>query len=415
MARVPDVSRSRGAAGDVLSLAAEDVAVFRTAYRAVVAESVVSLDARSLAAAVLALEPSSLAETLPDDFGSDVDRDAGWLAVRLQSSSVFDAIDAMVRAGGVPHLMLVTPALGPGIGASGRGLPSLAPGFGMHAVPDCGFVVGDVTGGGAADRAGLRVGDVVSAIDGAPVRRPLADLLRLLGRQEGAAVALDIVRDGTPSQVVLHLAKLQLPLVDARVKDGIGVLRIRSVTKSDQPDRDTASLVRNAVAELVAQDVSGLVVDLRSNPGGSGHPDVASVLVDGASMLVIRPPSGPEKELPRVGERAPRPAPLVVLVDDQTCSAGEMISICLREHGNATLVGRATSGGMTIPRPIPLRDGFVLMIPGALAMGPVTRTPLPAHRLDVDIEVPNRTPDDLRAGRDAQLDEALRLVRTLPA
>jgi carboxyl-terminal processing protease len=100
----------------------------------------------------------------------------------------------------------------------------------------------------------------------------------------------------------------------------------------------------------------------------------------------------------------------VVLVDDQTLSSAELITLALQDHGVARVVGEPTAGGLTVPRYVPLED-HVIMTPERFAVGPRTgRTP-EQYRVQPDVFVPNRTPEDFAAGNDPQLARALELLR----
>jgi C-terminal processing protease CtpA/Prc len=77
------------------------------------------------------------------------------------------------------------------------------------------------------------------------------------------------------------------------------------------------------------------------------------------------------------------------------------------------VIGVPTAGGLTVPRYVPLADGYVLMAPDRFALGPATGKRPPGLRIHPDVVVPNRSADDLREGRDAQLDCAIHLTRAV--
>jgi carboxyl-terminal processing protease len=101
---------------------------------------------------------------------------------------------------------------------------------------------------------------------------------------------------------------------------------------------------------------------------------------------------------------------MVVLVDDQTLSSAELITLALQDHGVARVVGEPTAGGLTVPRYVPLGDGYVLMTPERMALGPATGRIPEGRRVHPDVLVRNRSPEDFASGKDPQLDRAMELL-----
>lgn len=390
-----------------------DADLFRTAFTTLVTSAAPAEPSRAARAALAA---ASRATALPPEFGSDTARDAAWLAQQLDGvSPPWPVIHAMAWAAGIPHTALVPPELRAAMMAMRTGTPPMEPGFLMHTLADGRIVVSDVAAGCSADASGLRVGDVITSLDGEPVERPLARLMRMFRHPAGTELPVTLIRRGETLDLTLRLAPGLLTLVDSKMlSDAIGWVFVRAVTASDDPARDVGALVRKAVAGMLGQGMRGLVLDLRSNPGGNGEGSsrAASALSAGAPMLAFRSRDGKESEMPRFGEPlALGDAKIVVLVDDQSASAAEMLALALREHAHARLVGVETAGALTAPEMTPLRDGFMLMTPGGRSLGPVSRKVFDGDRLAVDVRIPNRTPDDFAAGRDAQLDAARELLQ----
>jgi C-terminal processing protease CtpA/Prc len=384
----------------------------RPVYRAwtTLMSAAVRGDARRMAAA--ALEVAGAATALPEGFGGDVRADAGWLADALGAlPSPWAAIDAMTLASGVPHTALVSAALRPRMMAVIGGAPPVTPGWLLQGGQDGRFVVSDVVRGGSAERAGLALGDVVLAIDGAPVGLPMRTLGRLAARAEGDVVVLDVDRGGTALRLSVPLVAAPPHAVESRVGAAhVGLLRLRSMTASDDATRDAAALARVHVRELEDAGATSLILDLRSSPGGTSRATlrVAALFCDADPIVAYR--TGEQtKKLPREGTGAPFGGAMAVLVDDQTASASEELALALQAHRRAVVVGTATLGALHDTGVTPLADGYGLMTPLGVGVSPVTFEPVP--RVVPDVEVAARTPEELAAGRDRPLEAAIAALR----
>jgi carboxyl-terminal processing protease len=389
-----------------------DADLLRIAFSALVSSAAPADPAR---AATAALAAASRTTALPEGFGGDVQRDAAWLAHALDGvTPPWPVIQAMAWSAGIPHTTVVPPAMRAAVGGMRTGTPPVEPGVLMHTLVDGRVVVSDVAPGCSADVAGIRAGDVVVSMEGEPVERPVARIIRLYRHPAGTEIPLQVLRSGEPLSVTMRLEPGRQSLVESRMLDGkIGLVFLRAFTTSEDSERDVNALVRRAASALQREAMHGLIVDLRSNPGGNSDAAAATAaaLTAGDPMLSFRTPDGKETNVPRTGEPLALGVPFVVLVDDQTSSSAEMLALALREHAKARVVGRATAGALTLPAMTPLRDGFMLMTPGARSLGPVSRSAQDANRLAVDVDVESRTPEDFAAGRDAQLDAALALFR----
>jgi carboxyl-terminal processing protease len=358
--------------------------VVRDAYRVLVDESRIPVDAKRVSEAALSAHG---------------DAETPWAAVR-----------AMARAVDDPHTILISPAVGAQMMAFISGGPTTLPGFAMHRTADGRFVVGDVTAGGSAAAAGLAPGDVVVSIDGSPVSRNFEDQVDFLNRTEGSAVPIQIVRGGERRELGVTVTPAQPPLVESKLlAPHVGYVRLRLVTTSEDPARDSATLVQRAIAELGGPTLRGVVLDLRSNPGGYGVTRLASVLTDREQLARYRDAAGNEELGKRTDVEPACNCPIVVLVDDQTLSSAELVALALQDHGVARVVGQPTAGGLNVPRRVPLGD-HILMTPERMAIGPSTGRVPDGMRVHPDIIGPNRTPEDFASGRDPQLACALELL-----
>lgn len=297
----------------------------------------------------------SPATALPSGFGADARRDADWLSA--QASRVvapWDAINAMARAAAIAHMGFVTPALRRGMRALGTGRPLSTPGFGVHRLPDGRTVVSDDVADGSAERSGLRKDDVLTRIGDERVARQATVVMPLLTRAAGDTVPLEIERDRQAMRLELHMVDATATSVESRMlDDGLAYVRTRWFSRSDDPARDTAALAIAAFKPLAQQGARGLILDLRSALGGSGEAAVASALADGDTLYFIQQPmTKPPEPVRRVGARVWPERPVVLLVNEQTVSAGEALAHSLRELTHAVIVGQTTAGGLTELSPV---------------------------------------------------------------
>jgi len=235
------------------------------------------------------------------------------------------------------------------------------------------LVVRDLFPEGPAALGGLRVGDAIERIDGISTVGMLQDDLseRIRG-EKGTSVDLVVQRPdpetGRPVDVRLSLVRddVRIPNVDwRRTAAGVGYLHI------DHFSQQTSRLLETALAELAAPPaVSGLILDLRGNSGGSMLQAARTVDLFVDEGLILRTggrgfekvhglvrevqawPPDPDAQLPPLATQAP----LVVLIDSGSASASEIVAGALSLLGRAVLVGQPSHGKGTVQQPFVLRE-----------------------------------------------------------
>lgn len=207
-----------------------------------------------------------------------------------------------------------------------------------------------------AARAGIKSGDVIIAIDGKPL--PSDDSMSPLRGEPGSKVKLTVVREGKgkPFDVELVRETIRIASVKSRLLEpGYGYVRISAF------QADTGADFQKQVDALQAKGkLRGLVLDLRSNPGGllTAAVQVADDLLDKGTIVSTRgriPISDSEfKATP--GDRLDG-APVVVLVDAGSASASEVLAGALRDNKRARIVGSRTFGKGSVQTVLPLDNG----------------------------------------------------------
>ena len=244
-----------------------------------------------------------------------------------------------------------------------------------------------------ADRAGVRSGDAIVEVDGADCRElDLREVVRMVRGVIGTKVAIALRREGQaePIRVELERARIEATNVRSEMLDhGIGLVRI--IQFSDHVGDD----FRDAVEALAAKGLRGLVLDLRFNPGGVVDEAVAvadALLADG---VIVRTQSRHEREVTvrrASKDRTLTSVPIVVLVNQGSASASEIVAGALQDHERGVLVGVKTFGKGVVSKTIPLSDGSSLALTVAKYYTPRGRS-IEGSGLAPDIDEPAaRTP-----------------------
>jgi carboxyl-terminal processing protease len=218
--------------------------------------------------------------------------------------------------------------------------------------------------GSPAERAGVRAGDVLLAVDDEGLGRGSLDraVERMRG-QTGSTVRLAIAREGeaTPLRFELERSEVHVRTVStARLPGSVGYMRITHF--NDETPRD----VGERLAELKrVGPLRGLVLDLRGNPGGVLESAVSvadDFLDDGLIVRAEGRAAGARFEMRATDGDLLGDAPIVVLVDRGSASGSEIVAGALRDHRRATLMGERTFGKGSVQTVIPLTGGRALKL-----------------------------------------------------
>jgi carboxyl-terminal processing protease len=226
--------------------------------------------------------------------------------------------------------------------------------------------VRDPVEGSPAERAGVRSGDWLLAVDGRRAEPAnLADIAVGLRGRAGTLVRLTVQRDGDahPREIEVRRGQVQLRTVRGELLDGgYGYARINHFSDT------TAADLERVVGELrlkAGGRLAGLVLDLRNNPGGvlEAGVDVADAFLDKGTIVSA---SGRAADSRFVMKAAPGDlldgARLVLLVNGGSASASEIVAGALRDNHRATIVGRTTYGKGSVQTVMPLTAGRALKI-----------------------------------------------------
>ncbi len=269
--------------------------------------------------------------------------------------------------------------------------------------------------GQPADLAGVRAGDVLIEVNGESVVDFSFDEVILMVRgPEGTPVDLTFVREGEaePLEFTIVRTRFEVPVVEheilpAEMTGGqtIGYLRLSEFT-SNAEER-----LLGALDELLAAGATGLVLDLRDNPGGflDQSVAVADAFLQAGVALYERNRRGLDDTFVTEDGDAGEAIPLVVLVNAGSASASEIVAGAIQDRGRAVLVGETTFGKGSVQQIHQLADGSELRVTIARWYTPNDHT-IDGEGIAPDIEVP--TPEDLGGPEDGQLMRALLYLLT---
>jgi carboxyl-terminal processing protease len=324
----------------------------------------------------------------------------------------YAAIRAMTARLNDSHTGFVTPEANRERQLRQRGQAGFS-GIGVVLMPRDGrFYVRDLIPGGPALSAGVRPLDRIARIDKTPVGGLRVDeVAGMIRGPEGTPVVIGVERPGRSAPLVITVTRrpIQVPSIfQARVADGgVGYLQLYQFVAGTGRD------VRGALDGMLKTGMRALVLDLRANNGGYLHEltiALNAMLPRGRPIFQETSRGGQQRTVRTPGVPVlPQGFPMIVLVDEATASAAELMAAALREQAGAVLVGVKTSGAVEASVLVDLSDGSAVSVTiQRLASGLGRRLEGRGVTPDVQVEL---VVEDLDQGRDAQLARAIRLAR----
>jgi carboxyl-terminal processing protease len=274
------------------------------------------------------------------------------------------------------------------------------------------LITGTVPGSPAA-LAGLRAGDQILKVGDRDVKGITADqATALIQGPEGTKVTLTIQRGAEQLTFTVTRAKIQVPTVRSATV-GEHVLYLRIYQFGTQTSTEFANALKSGLT-----GATGMVLDLRSDPGGfiSAADDVISQFVTSGETFETRGRTGTDRH--QVGSQHTAPSiPLVVLVDANSASAAEIVAGSLQVHGRAKLVGTVTFGKGSVQEDFVLKDGSDIhltverwYLPNGVTVDKKGLTPDVAVKLANPADAYDVAQPSLGYAKDTQLNAALSLL-----
>ncbi len=279
-----------------------------------------------------------------------------------------------------------------------------------------GLEVINVSQEGAAYEAGIEVGDIIIGADDMTFNGDmlLTEMVNYVRGEEGTLVDITYVRDGQTYTVTMERRKLHETNVYYTVMEGnVGYLALTGFTANAQGQFD------EALADLQSQGITSLIIDLRDNGGGlvSVCVDIADHIIGKGVVTYLEMKDGYQEKYYATSDDELN-IPIVVLVNGNSASASELLTLCLMDYGKVTVVGTQSYGKGIAQSIYPLNDGTAIKFTVAKYYSPNGTN---IHGTGITPDVIVELPEDVKFSaiktngipdvtKDTQLQEALRIL-----
>ncbi|MFP4322227.1 MAG: S41 family peptidase [Anaerolineales bacterium] len=257
-----------------------------------------------------------------------------------------------------------------------------------------------------AMEAGVQAGDLIVEVGGEDITGlNQSEIVNRVRGPAGTPVRLGILREGENDMLEITVIRdrIILPDVEFEMLDGnVGYVRLHQFSE------ETVRNLRDALRELDANRLDGLVLDLRNNPGGFLETalQVISQFVAAGPILIEQLPGNEEQIFEARGGALAPTVPLAVIVDEGSASASELVAGSLRDRERAVIVGTSTFGKNTVQSIQPLNAGGALRVTIARWVTPDGNSSAP-DGLDPDVLIE----DDTETEEDEQIAAAIRALK----
>ncbi len=260
-----------------------------------------------------------------------------------------------------------------------------------------------------AFRAGLKAGDKILKINATSTQgMNLDEAIFMIRGERGTPVTLTISREGEKESREIKIIRdtINIPIVDTEKKEG-GIFLIRLYNFSE----NSPNAFRNALREMIDSGSNKLILDLRGNAGGylEASVDIASWFLPAGKVVAIEDFGNHEqKDYRSRGYDVFNNLPFVVLVNQGSASAAEILAGALQDHKIATLVGEKTFGKGSVQELVSITDKTSLKITVARWLTPNGKS-ISEKGLAPDVEI-KLTNKDIEADRDPQMQKAVEIL-----
>lgn len=262
-----------------------------------------------------------------------------------------------------------------------------------------------------AEEAGLREGDIIYQVDGESTQGlSITQVVSMVKGQENTTVHLTVYREGEPDYLELDIERrkqIETETIQSGMLEDtnqIGYLRIREF------DGVTVDQFNEAMAELNASEMKGLILDLRSNPGGdlTAVTEVARRILPKGLIVYTEDKEGVRTEYSCKGEHELK-IPLVVLVNQFSASASEILAGAIKDYNKGTIIGTTTYGKGIVQRIHRLEDGTAIKLTVSAYFTPNGKN-IHGIGIEPDIELEYDYDAYERDGTDNQVEKAIEIL-----
>lgn len=258
-----------------------------------------------------------------------------------------------------------------------------------------------------AEEAGLRENDVITAVDDISTYQMTSEeAVSYIRGEEGTTVDLTIYREGESDylHITVERRKVESPTVTSEMKGDVGYIRITGF------EEVTVHQFSDAYEELKAQGMKGLIIDLRSNPGGllTSVVEIARMILPKGLIVYTEDKYGQRDEFTCDGKNE-IDIPLVVLTNGNSASASEILAGAVQDYGIGTIVGKTTYGKGVVQNIFALSDGSAVKLTISNYFTPNGNN---IHGIGIvpDVEVELDVDKYYDEGIDTQIEKALEIL-----
>ena len=263
-----------------------------------------------------------------------------------------------------------------------------------------------------AEQAGLKAGDKIIKIDNkVSIEMAVDEAVKIIRGPRGTTVVLTIQRNGwsEPKEFSIVRDIIQIPTIDFEMKeDNIAYFHLYNFYEN------APFLFYQSAIKAAMQNPKGVILDLRNNPGGylEASVNLAGWFLEPGELVVAEEfGSGKKEEFRANNSGFFKDSPIVVLINEGSASASEILAGALRDNRGIKLIGKKSFGKGTVQELERLRDGSSIKITVAHWLMPNGGL-IEKNGIAPDYEV-NITEEDVKAGRDPQLEKAMEVLKQL--
>lgn len=262
-----------------------------------------------------------------------------------------------------------------------------------------------------AEKVGILPGDIITKVDGIEYTgEDFEKIAAVIKGKEGTKVKITIKRDEKELEFEVERKKIDLyPIKSEMLDNNIGYIKITSF------DSGCSKEFKEAYEKLSKNNIKGLVIDLRNNGGGIVEEtlEIADQILDKNDIILITKDKDGNEKIEKSNNKPNITVPIVVLTNENTASASEILAGALKENKKATIIGETTYGKGVIQELISLTDGSGLKItteeyytPNRNKINKVGITP------DKEVSLPEEIESSYNLERkdDTQLKEAIKVL-----
>jgi carboxyl-terminal processing protease len=265
--------------------------------------------------------------------------------------------------------------------------------------------------GTPADKAGLQAGDVILQVDDTKiVNMDVSEAVALIRGPKGTKVILKVQRGSNPAfDVTIVRNTIEVPEVTSKMleDDTIAYLQLSEFGEKAKPE------LRKALSEALAKNPKALIFDLRGNPGGYLNTaiDVASEFITANQVVLVEKFKNGDKKLYKTsGDGLATKIPMVLLVNEGSASASEILAAALRDHKRAIIIGQKTFGKGSVQTVHQLSDNSQLRVTIANFYSPQEHV-INEVGVSPDVEIPDPSAYERSRQIDPQLQKAIDMIK----